>query len=266
MSEPVLKVSDLSVVADGLPVLEAISFEVAADGVVAIAGEPGSGKSLVVLAILGLTHEPGVEVGGEVIFAGRDLIGLSDPALRAIRGEGIGLAFEDPLSSLHPCRRLGVQMVEAIRVHHPVGEMAARDRSIELLEAVGAELAHVIVDRYPHELTTLDLRRASLAIALANGPQLLIADEPTGGLEEPEAAAIEALLRELRCAVIVTTPDRVLAARLADEMLTLEDGRITERLRRHQPEETAAAPEPESVRVRARRGGLLGRWRGRRRS
>jgi ABC-type glutathione transport system ATPase component len=264
VSEPILKVSDLSVVADGLPVLEAISFELPADGVVAIAGEAGAGKSLVALAILGLTREAGVQVGGEVTFAGRDLVGLSDAALRTIRGAGIGLAFEDPLSSLHPCRRLGAQMIEAIRVHHPVGEMAARDRSIDLLEAVGAELAHVIIDRYPHELTALDLRRATLAIALANGPQLLIADEPTGGLEEPEAAAIEALLMQLQCALLVATRDRGLAARLADEMLTLEGGRITERLRRHTPEADTVAPEPEVVQVRARRGGLLGRWRGRR--
>jgi ABC-type glutathione transport system ATPase component len=264
VSEPVLKVADLSIVADGLPVLDGISFEVPDDGVVAIAGEAGAGKSLVGLAILGLTRERGVLVRGEVTFAGRDLVGLSETALRTIRGDGIGLAFEDPVSSLHPCRRLGAQLVEAIQVHHPVGKMAAFDRAVDLFEAVGIDGPHAISDRYPHELSALDARRATLAIALANGPQLLIADDPTGGLTADEAESIEALLGELRCAVLVATRDRVLAARLADEMLTLEDGRITERLRRHRPEPDAAEPEPEAARVRARRGGLLGRWRGRR--
>jgi ABC-type glutathione transport system ATPase component len=251
------------VVADGLPVLEAISFEVPADGVVALVGEAGAGKSLVALAILGLTRGGGVRVGGEVTFAGRDLVGLADTPLRAIRGEGIGLAFEDPRSSLHPCRRLGAQLVEAVKVHHPVGKMAAFDRAVDLLEAVGIQQPQAVVARYPHELSALDARRASLAIALANGPQLLIAEDPTGGLEADEANAIEALLGQLRCGVLVTTRDRVLAARIADEMLTLEDGRITERLRRHHPEPEPAQQPAEATPVRARRGGLLGRWRGR---
>jgi ABC-type glutathione transport system ATPase component len=264
VSEPVLKVAELSIVADGLPVLQAISFEVPADGVVAIAGESGAGKSLVALAILGLTRERGVLVKGEVTFAGRELVGLPETTLRTIRGAGIGLAFEDPVSSLHPCRRLGAQLAEAIMVHHPVGKMAALDRVMDLLEAVGVGQPQAVIERYPHELTAVDARRATLAIALANDPQLLIADEPTGGLAADEADEIEALLGQLRCGVLVATRDRALAARLADEMLTLEGGRITERLRRHVPEAKAAAPPPEVVPARARRGGLLGRWRGRR--
>ncbi len=261
MSEPVLKVAELSVVVDGLPVLDEISFEVPREGVVAIAGEPGAGKSIVALTILGLTRDPGVQVSGEITFAGRNLLTLPDAALREIRGEGIGLAFADPLSSLHPCHRLGAQVSEAVTAHHPVGKMAARDRALDLLEAVGIEQASLVADRYPHEVTAVERRLASLAVALANGPQLLIAENPTGGLDPEQAAVIEALLGALRCGVLISTRDRGLAARLADEMLTLEGGRITERLGRHQPEAVEDVPPAEAARVRVRRGGLLGRLR-----
>jgi ABC-type microcin C transport system duplicated ATPase subunit YejF len=118
MSDPVLKVDQLSVVVDGLPVLDEISFEVQREDLVAITGEPGAGKSIVALTILGLTRDPGVQVSGEITFVGRDLLGLPDAALREIRGEGIGLAFADPLSSLHPCHRLGAQVSEAVTAHH----------------------------------------------------------------------------------------------------------------------------------------------------
>jgi ABC-type glutathione transport system ATPase component len=261
MSDPVLKVDELSVVVDGLPVLNEISFEVQREGLVAIAGEPGAGKSIVALTILGLTRDPSVQVSGEITFAGRDLLSLPDTALREIRGEGIGLAFADPLSSLHPCHRLGAQVSEAVTAHHPVGKMAARDRALDLLEAVGIEQASLVAERYPHEVTAVERRLASLAVALANGPQLLIAENPTGGLDPDQTAVIEALLGQLRCGVLITTRDRALAARLADEMLTLEGGRITERLGRHQPEGVPDAPPTEPARVRVRSGGLLGRLR-----
>jgi ABC-type glutathione transport system ATPase component len=261
MSDPILKVSELSVVVDGLPVLNGISFEVEREGVVAIAGEPGAGKSVVALTILGLTRQPGVQVSGEITFAGRDLLGLSEGALREIRGEGIGLAFADPLSSLHPCHRLGAQVSEAVTAHHPVGKMAARDRALDLLEAVGIEQASRVGERYPHEVSAIERRLASLAVALANGPQLLIAENPTGGLDPDQTAVIEALLGQLRCGVLITTRDRGLAARLADEMLTLEGGRITERLGRHHPEAVSDAPPEQPVKVRVRSGGLLGRLR-----
>jgi ABC-type glutathione transport system ATPase component len=265
MSDPVLTVDQLSVLVDGLPVLDEISFEVEREGVVAIAGEPGAGKSIVALTILGLTRDPGVQVSGKITFAGRDLLGLPDAALREIRGEGIGLAFADPLSSLHPCHRLGAQVSEAVTAHHPVGKMAARDRALDLLEAVGIEQTSLVAGRYPHEVTAVERRLASLAVALANGPQLLIAENPTGGLDPDQTAVIEALLGQLRCGVLITTRDRGLAARVADEMLTLEGGRITERLGRHQPEAVPDALPTEPARVRVRRGGLLGRLhRGRR--
>jgi ABC-type glutathione transport system ATPase component len=261
MSDPVLKVDELSVVVDGLPVLNEISFEVQREDLVAITGEPGAGKSIVALTILGLTRDPGVQVSGEITFAGRDLLGLSEGALREIRGEGIGLAFADPLSSLHPCHRLGAQVSEAVTAHHPVGKMAARDRALDLLEAVGIEQASRVGERYPHEVSAIERRLASLAVALANGPQLLLAENPTGGLDPDQTAVIEAQLGQLRCGVLITTRDRGLAARLADEMLTLEGGRITERLGRHHPEAVSDAPPEQPVKVRVRSGGLLGRLR-----
>jgi len=261
MSDPVLRVSELAVVVDGLPVLNGISFEVEREGVVAIAGQPGAGTSIVALTILGLARDPGVQVSGEITFAGRDLLSLPDAALREVRGQGIGLAFADPLSSLHPCHRLGAQVSEAVKAHHPVGKMAARDRAIDVLEAVGIEQPSFVAERYPHEVTAVERRLASLAVALANGPELLIADNPSGGLDPNQTSAIEALLGQLQCAVLITTRDRGLAARLADEMLTLEGGRITERLGRHQPEAAPAMPPAQPVGVRVRRGGLLGRLR-----
>ena len=152
-------------------------------------------------------------------------------------------------------------MSEAVTAHHPVGKMAARDRALDLLEAVGIEQVSLVAERYPHEVSAVERRLASLAVALTNGPQLLIAENPTGGLDPDQTAVIEGLLRQLRCGVLFTTRDRALAARLADEMLTLEGGRITERLGRHQPEAAPDAPPERPVKVLVRRGGLLGRLR-----
>jgi ABC-type microcin C transport system duplicated ATPase subunit YejF len=260
MSDAVLRVSNLSVAFGETNVLDHISFEVPGDGSVAIAGEPGAGKSVCALSILRLTRVIGTMIEGRIEFAGRDILTAPEPTLQDIRGEGIGLALPD---SLHPCFRLGDQVVEAIRAHHPIGKMAARDRAIDLLEAVGIQRPHAAAERYPAEVTALERRLGALAIALANGPQLLIADDPTGGLDSDDAATVEALLGQLHCAVLLTTRDRALASRFADMMLTLEEGHITERLARIQPE-ARPEPAPEVQVVRRRSGGLLGRLRRRR--
>jgi len=262
MSDAVLRVSNLSVAFGEATVLDRISFEVAGDGRVALAGEAGAGKSVCALSILRLTRVNSTMIEGRIEFAGRDVLSAPEETLRDIRGEGIGLALPD---SLHPCFRLADQVAEAIRAHHPIGKMAARDRAVDLLEAVGVQRPHAAAGRYPGELGVLEHRLGGLAIALANGPQLLIADDPTSGLEADDAAVVEALLGQVRCAVLLTTRDRKLAARFADMMLTLEEGHITERLARIQPEAAEAVPAaPEAVVVRRRSGGLLGRFRRRR--
>ena len=257
MTDAVLRLSSLTVALGEETVLDRISFEVPVDGTVAIAGEAGAGKSVCALSILRLTRVNSTTIQGRIEFAGRDLLTMPEEALRDIRGEGIGLALPD---ALHPCFRLADQVAEAVQAHHPIGRMAARDRAIDLLEAVGIQRPHAAGGRYPGGLTLLERRLGSLAIALANGPQLLIADDPTGGLDEQDSAAVEALLGQVQCAVLLTTRDRKLAARCADMMLTLEQGHITERLARIQAEHE---PEPtlEVQVVRRRRGGLLGRWR-----
>jgi ABC-type microcin C transport system duplicated ATPase subunit YejF len=260
MTGAVLRVSSLSVALGEQTVLDRISFEVPGDGTVAMAGEAGAGKSVCALSILRLTRVNSTMIQGRIEFAGRDLLTAPEETLRDIRGEGIGLALPD---SLHPCFRLAEQVAEAVQAHHPIGRMAARDRAIDLLEAVGIQRPHAAGGRYPGDLTVLERRLGGLAIALANGPQLLIADDPTGGLDEEDAAAVEALLGQLQCAVLLTTRDRKLATRFADMMLTLEQGHITERLARIQPE-SEPEPTPEVQVVRRRRGGLLGRWRRRR--
>jgi ABC-type microcin C transport system duplicated ATPase subunit YejF len=257
MTNAVLRLSSLSVAFGEETVLDRISFDVPGDGTVAIAGEAGAGKSVCALSILRLTRVNSTTIQGRIEFAGRDLLTAPEDALRDIRGEGIGLALPD---ALHPCFRLADQVAEAVQAHHPLGRMAARDRAIDLLEAVGIQRPHAAGGHYPGELTLLERRLGGLAIALANGPQLLIADDPTGGLDEEGSAAVEALLGQVQCAVLLTTRDRKFAARCADMMLTLEQGHITERLARIPPE-SEPEPTPEVQVVRRRSGGLLGRWR-----
>jgi peptide/nickel transport system ATP-binding protein len=246
--EPLLRVEDLRVsyaTEDGeVQAVDGISYELARGRTLGIVGESGSGKTVAALSVLGLTRAQGATVSGRISFAGRELLALSEPELRAIRGDEIAMVFQDPLSTLHPLYRVGAQIVEAIRAHRDIAKSAARARAIELLELVGIPESAARVDSYPHELSGGQRQRATIAMALANDPKLLIADEPTTALDVTVQAQILALLERLRrergMALVLVTHDLGVVAEMADEIAVMYAGRIVE----HAPAQRIfAAPE-----------------------
>jgi peptide/nickel transport system ATP-binding protein len=213
--------------------VDGISYELGAGATLGIVGESGSGKTVAALSLLGLTRSEGATVSGRVRFAGRDLLELSDEDLRRLRGNEIAMIFQDPLSSLHPLYRVGAQIVEAIRAHQSLTRAQARARAIELLELVAIPDAARAADAYPHELSGGMRQRAMIAMALANRPKLLIADEPTTALDVTVQAQILALLarlqRELQMAVVLVTHDLGVVADIADSIVVMYAGQIVER-------------------------------------
>ena len=197
-----LRVEDLRVefaTGDGVVhAVDGISYSVAPGRTLGIVGESGSGKTVSSLTTLGLTRGPRARIGGQIIFEGQDLVAAPGEALRAIRGNQITMIFQDPLSSLHPFYKVGWQLTEIMRAHREVSRAAARDRAIELLELVGIPDPARRVDQYPHEFSGGMRQRAMIAMALANEPKLLIADEPTTALDVTVQAQILQLLEDLR--------------------------------------------------------------------
>jgi peptide/nickel transport system ATP-binding protein len=234
---PLLEVEDLRVqfeTEDGLVrAVDGVSFSVAPGRTLGIVGESGCGKSVANLTILGLTRAPNARISGRLSFEGRNLLGLGDEELRHVRGNEIAMIFQDPLSSLHPLHRVGEQLVEAIETHRDVGAAAARDRAVELLGEVGIPNPKSRVDDYPHEFSGGMRQRAMIAMALANEPRLLIADEPTTALDVTTQAQILALIDRLQVehemAVILITHDLGVVAENADEVAVMYAGRIVER-------------------------------------
>jgi oligopeptide/dipeptide ABC transporter ATP-binding protein len=207
-----------------------ISFGVDRGRTLGIVGESGSGKSVAALTLLGLT--PGASVGGQALFGGDDLLAMSEPELRAVRGARIAVVFQDPLSSLHPMYRVGWQITEAIRAHTPASRRAARERAIELLGMVGIAQPRRRIDDYPHQFSGGMRQRVMIAMALALGPDLVIADEPTTALDTTVQAQILDLLhrlqQELGMALIIITHDLGVVAQTADEVQVMYAGRIAE--------------------------------------
>src|SRR4051794_5426599 len=203
MPESLLEVRDLTVhfdTEDGLvKAVDGISYKVERGRALGIVGESGSGKSVSSLTVMGLTRQGNARISGEVMFEGRDLLKASEEELRDIRGNEIAMIFQDPLSSLHPYYKVGWQLVEAIKVHNPdVSKQAARTRAIELLQLVDIPEPKRRVDAYPHQFSGGMRQRAMIAMALANEPKLLIADEPTTALDVTVQAQILELIRRLQ--------------------------------------------------------------------
>jgi peptide/nickel transport system ATP-binding protein len=237
MTEPLLSVRDLRVhfeTEDGLvKAVDGVSYDVTAGGALGIVGESGSGKSVSSLTVMGLTRTRNARISGQVLFEGKDLLTATGEELRRIRGNDIAMIFQDPLSSLHPFYRVGDQIVEAIRQHNDVSKRAARVRAIELLAMVDIpEPAHRF-EAWPHEMSGGMRQRAMIAMALANDPRLLIADEPTTALDVTVQAQILSLIRrlqeELDTAVVMITHDLGVIAETADDVAVMYAGRIVER-------------------------------------
>lgn len=237
-SEPLLEVRDL-VTEFATPggVVHAVnhaSYAVYPGETLAVVGESGSGKSVSVLSILGLIPQPqGKIVHGQVLFEGRDLLQLAASELRRVRGRQIGMIFQDPVSSLNPVHTVGWQIGEALRAHDPrVGRKVARSRSVALLRKVGIPDPDRRVDQYPHEYSGGMCQRAMIAIAIANNPKVLIADEPTTALDVTIQAQVFQVLkvarRETDAAMILITHDLGVVAEMADHMVVMYAGRVVE--------------------------------------
>jgi oligopeptide/dipeptide ABC transporter ATP-binding protein len=216
-----------------LKAVDGVSFDVEEGETLGIVGESGSGKSVSNLTLLGLTRGPNVSISGSASFEGEDLIAADERTLRRVRGNEIGMIFQDPLSSLHPFYKVGKQLGEAIRVHQQVSSSEAKDRAIELLGLVGVPSPERRIDDYPHEFSGGMRQRAMIAMALVNDPKLLIADEPTTALDVSIQAQIlqliERLQNELGMAVIMITHDLGVIAEVSDRVLVMYAGRIVER-------------------------------------
>ncbi len=234
--EPLLRVEDLRVefpTEDGVvKAVDGITYEVGRGQTLGVVGESGSGKTVAAMTLLGLTRVQGARISGRVVFEGVDLLGLDQAALRRIRGNEIAMIFQDPSTALHPLYKVGAQIVEAVRAHRDASKAQARARAVELLGLVGIPDPGRRVDAYPHELSGGMRQRAMIAMALANEPKLLIADEPTTALDVTVQAQILALLERLRgelgMALVIVTHDIGVVAEMADEIAVMYAGRIVE--------------------------------------
>ncbi len=230
-----LEVDDLHVTfptSDGdVQAVRGVSFTVEAGQTLGIVGESGSGKSVCCQTLLGLT--PGADVEGHAVFHGDDLISMDEGGLRAVRGAGIAMVFQDPLSSLHPYYRVGWQIEEMIREHEDVPRREARERAVELLAMVGIPQPDRRVDDYPHQFSGGMRQRALIAMALALHPDLVIADEPTTALDATVQAQILDLLarlqQELGMALVLVTHDLGVVAGVADDVAVMYAGTVVER-------------------------------------
>src|ERR671927_1940013 len=189
-----LEIEDLKVhfeTDDGLvKAVDGITYSVDRGQTLGIVGESGSGKSVSSLTVMGLTRARNARISGRVRFNGQDLLDASEEEMRKIRGDDIAMIFQDPLSSLHPFYKVGTQIVEAIRAHRDVNKAQALDRAVEMLDLVGIPEPRKRAEAYPHEFSGGMRQRAMIAMALANDPKLLIADEPTTALDVTVQAQI----------------------------------------------------------------------------
>ena len=236
--EPLLSVRDLRVgfATEGglVQAVDGVSFDLAPGEVLAIVGESGSGKSVTAQTIVGLTRSHNARIEGSVQLGDADLVAAGEGELQRVRGERIGMVFQDPMTSFNPVYRIGAQIAEAIRAHRPgVGKGEAREQAVALLDSVGIPEAARRVDDYPHQFSGGMRQRAMIAMALALEPEVLIADEPTTALDVTVQAQILALLqrinRERGLATILITHDLGVVAEVADRVLVMHGGRIVER-------------------------------------
>jgi microcin C transport system ATP-binding protein len=213
-------------------VVHGIDFHVDRNEIVAIVGESGSGKTVSAQALLRLQSEEWLSYGGEVLFEGRNVLGMNNAELRSLRGSKIGMVFQEPMTSLNPLHRIEKQLGESLRLHQGIAPKNARPPVIEALERVGLRDAKKRLAAYPHELSGGERQRVMIAMALINNPALLIADEPTTALDVTIQAQILALLqrlqREVGMAVLFITHDLGLVRRFADHVIVMKEGRIVE--------------------------------------
>ncbi|MEM9565189.1 MAG: ABC transporter ATP-binding protein [Actinomycetota bacterium] len=234
---PVLQVENLrtqfATPAGPLVAVDGVSFSLARGKALGIVGESGSGKSVTARSVMRLLPKSNVSSSGRVLLNGADVMAMGDAELRDIWGPEVSMVFQDPLGSLNPVMRIGQQVAEGLRVHHGVSKKEARDTALTLLRSVGIPSPEARIDDYPHQLSGGMRQRVVIAIALACGPKLLIADEPTTALDVTVQAQILDLLQDQQrdrfMPLILITHDLGVVAGRTDEVIVMYAGRIMER-------------------------------------
>ena len=233
---PVLSIKDLRVSfktpAGVVQAVRGVSLDVEPGEMVGIVGESGSGKSVTFLSVMGLLASSAT-VTGSATVGGTEMIGVPASQVRSQRGKKIAMIFQDPLSALNPVHRIGDQIVEMIQAHQSLGDAAARARAVELLDIVGLPQPDVRARQYPHEFSGGMRQRVMIAMAIANDPEVLIADEPTTALDVTVQAqileVIENVRQRLNTAVVFITHDLGVVARIADRVEVMYAGNTAER-------------------------------------
>jgi oligopeptide/dipeptide ABC transporter ATP-binding protein len=232
---PLLQVSDLSIRFAGVPgnLVDGVSLTLNAGETLCVVGESGCGKSLTALALMGLLPMPPARrMSGQAIFEGQDLFDMPLETLKDIRGNRMAMIFQEPMTSLNPAIKVGEQIAEAVRRHKGVNREQARARALEMLRRVRIPAPEKRLDEYPHQMSGGMRQRAMIAMALANDPALLIADEPTTALDVTVQAQVldlmRTLQRETNAALIMITHDLGVVAEMADTVVVMYAGRIVE--------------------------------------
>lgn len=234
--KPLLQVKDLSIgfgSTDNPSVVSGVSFDIMPGEALGLVGESGSGKSIIALSLMKLLAYPqAFHSSGEILFKGEDILKLSGSKLRALRGASIGMIFQDPLTSLNPLYTIGHQIVEGILIHRSLSTLDAQKEAVRLLETVQLRDAKNRMNAYPHELSGGERQRVVIAMAIANKPDLLIADEPTTSLDVTIQAQILDLLKELQkktgMALLLISHDLTIVRKMTDRVLVMNKGRIVE--------------------------------------
>jgi peptide/nickel transport system ATP-binding protein len=235
-TEPLLQVKDLKVhfpTDDGLvKAVDGISFTVERGQTLGVVGESGSGKSVTFMTIMGLINRKKAHVEGEVLFQGRDLLKMPEDEMRTIRGDGMGMVFQDPMTSLHPYYKVGNQISEAILTHRDVSKDEAFEKAVEMLKIVGIPQPGDRARQYPHEYSGGMRQRAMIAMSLSLNPDLLIADEPTTALDVTVQAQIleliERLKEEFNIGVVLITHDLGVVHDVAQRVMVMYAGKAVE--------------------------------------
>jgi microcin C transport system ATP-binding protein len=234
---PLIEVKNLSVrfpgTAPGVLAVRNVSFDIQKGETVALVGESGSGKTVSALSILRLLPPGTQHPTGEIFLEGKDLLHAPEPEIRHVRGNRISIIFQEPMTSLNPLHTVETQVSEVLKVHRGMSNGAARNRTLELLEKVGIRDAEHRLSAYPHQLSGGQRQRVMIAMALANEPDLLIADEPTTALDVTIQAQILDLLknlqRELGMAMLLITHDLGIVRKMANRTCVMKDGEVVER-------------------------------------
>ncbi|HVS04445.1 MAG TPA: ABC transporter ATP-binding protein [Thermoanaerobaculia bacterium] len=233
---PLLEVEDLSIAFPGaqgeVSVVRGVSLAIDRGEVLGLVGESGAGKTLTALAMLRLVPPPGRITGGSVRLAGEELLSLPEPAMRRVRGRRIAMVFQDPAAALDPVRSVGAQLSETIRAHRRVSRAAARDEAAALLARVALAEPAEYLGAFAHQLSGGESQRVLLALALAGGPEVLLADEPTAALDVTVQAQVLDLLQSVRrrrgLAMLLVTHDLGVVAAACDRVAVLYGGEVVE--------------------------------------